>query len=215
MCTFMYSISKIILSSSCIIIHVNRHFDLSAQICVFHCRCRITINILTSENQQIIHTRFNRKPANSCIKLITCNTEAPAWRNCSAVSAESMPPVARIGKPGIARAMADTALRAMGLMALPVCMNTKVNAFWSLRIIYILMTLEETNVAHKNEQIVCSNFNFNLTLKLSETLDLLKKKMLLETQRNTDKRRKTLPTFLLIFVKRHLMCEVTVCLVKR
>lgn len=30
-----------------------------------------------------------------------------------------MPPVARIGKPGIALAMADTALRAMGLMALP------------------------------------------------------------------------------------------------
>lgn len=30
-----------------------------------------------------------------------------------------MPPVARIGKPGMALAMADTALRAIGLMALP------------------------------------------------------------------------------------------------
>lgn len=58
-----------------------------------------------------------------------------------------MPPVARTGKPGIARAMADTALRAMGLMALPVCMNTEVNAFCCLRIIYMikLMTLKETN----------------------------------------------------------------------
>lgn len=112
--------------------HINRHFDQSAQIGACHCSCRITINILTSENQPITHTRLNRKPANSCSKLITCNTEAPAWRNCSPVSAESMPPVARIGKPGIARAMADTALRAMGLMALPVCMNAEVNAFYYL-----------------------------------------------------------------------------------
>lgn len=35
--------------------------------------------------------------------------------NCKAASALSMPPVARIGKPGRARAMADTARRAMGL----------------------------------------------------------------------------------------------------
>lgn len=54
-----------------------------------------------------------------CNVSITCNTEAPAWRNCSPASAESIPPVARIGKPGMALAMADTALRAMGLMALP------------------------------------------------------------------------------------------------
>lgn len=59
--------------------------------------------------------------------VFTCNTEAPAWRNCSPVSAESIPPVARIGKPGIARAMADTALRAMGLMALPAYMDTRAN----------------------------------------------------------------------------------------
>lgn len=139
-------IVKVISSSTCVMTHINRHFDQSAEICA--CRCRITINILPSENQQIIHTRFNRKPANSCIKLLTCNTEAPAWRNCRPVSAESMPPVARIGKPGIARAMADTALRAMGLMAFPVCMNTEVNAFWCLRVIYtiklmILTTLKE------------------------------------------------------------------------
>ena len=51
--------------------------------------------------------------------IITCSTEAPAWRNCSPVSAESIPPVAKIGKPGIALPMAETALRAMGLMALP------------------------------------------------------------------------------------------------
>jgi len=35
-----------------------------------------------------------------------------------------MPPVARTGKPGMALAMADTALRAMGLMALPAHMDT-------------------------------------------------------------------------------------------
>ena len=58
---------------------------------------------------------------NQCtVIIITCKTDAPAWRNCSPVSAESIPPVAKIGKPGIALAMADTALRAMGLMALPV-----------------------------------------------------------------------------------------------
>lgn len=51
--------------------------------------------------------------------MITCNKEAPAWRNCSPVSAESIPPVAKTGKPGISLAMVDTALRAMGLMALP------------------------------------------------------------------------------------------------
>ena len=77
-----------------------------------------------------------------------------------------MPPVARIGKPGIARAMADTALRAMGLMALPVCTSKEFNAFWCLRIIYmikliIMMPLKETDVEHRNEQIVCSNFDIN------------------------------------------------------
>lgn len=56
---------------------------------------------------------------------ITCSTEAPAWRNCRPDSAESMPPVAKIGKPGSAWAMADTARKAMGRMALPECMQTK------------------------------------------------------------------------------------------
>mmetsp|Transcript_11752 Transcript_11752/g.29696 ORF Transcript_11752/g.29696 Transcript_11752/m.29696 type:complete len:203 (+) Transcript_11752:932-1540(+) len=39
--------------------------------------------------------------------------------NCSADSAESQPPVARMGKPGSARAMAEIALSAMGRVALP------------------------------------------------------------------------------------------------
>lgn len=50
---------------------------------------------------------------------ITCSTDAPAWRNCRPDSAESMPPVAKMGKPGSARAMAETARRAMGRMAFP------------------------------------------------------------------------------------------------
>lgn len=50
----------------------------------------------------------------------TCKTEAPLWRNCKALSAESMPPVAKIGKPGRALAIAETARRAIGLMAFPV-----------------------------------------------------------------------------------------------
>lgn len=56
---------------------------------------------------------------------ITCSTEAPAWRNCRPHSAESMPPVAKMGKPGSALAMADTARRAMGRMALPECIQIK------------------------------------------------------------------------------------------
>lgn len=51
--------------------------------------------------------------------LETWTTEAPARRNCMATSAESTPPVARIGKPGRALAIAETALSAMGLMTLP------------------------------------------------------------------------------------------------
>ena len=39
----------------------------------------------------------------------TCTACAPACKNCSAVCAESQPPVARIGKPGIALAMRATA----------------------------------------------------------------------------------------------------------
>mmetsp|Transcript_27773 Transcript_27773/g.41074 ORF Transcript_27773/g.41074 Transcript_27773/m.41074 type:complete len:266 (+) Transcript_27773:711-1508(+) len=49
----------------------------------------------------------------------TCTALAPAMMNWSAVWAESQPPVARIGKPGNARAMAETSRRAIGLMALP------------------------------------------------------------------------------------------------
>eukprot|EP01137_Pigoraptor_chileana_P009089 Opistho-2@56828 len=49
----------------------------------------------------------------------TCSVLAPQCKNCSADSAESMPPVARMGKPGSFRAMFDTALRAIGRMALP------------------------------------------------------------------------------------------------
>ena len=49
----------------------------------------------------------------------TCNTEAPACRYCSPTSAESIPPVARMGNPGKALAMADTARRAMGRIAFP------------------------------------------------------------------------------------------------
>lgn len=41
---------------------------------------------------------------------ITCKTLAPHWRNCNAASAESMPPVASIGNPGKALAIAETAL---------------------------------------------------------------------------------------------------------
>lgn len=49
----------------------------------------------------------------------TWRTEAPLWRNWRPLSAESMPPVAMTGNPGRARAMADTALKAMGLTAMP------------------------------------------------------------------------------------------------
>lgn len=58
---------------------------------------------------------------------ITCSTEAPAWRNCRPDSAESMPPVAKMGKPGSALAMTDTARRAMGRIALPEHIQIKAN----------------------------------------------------------------------------------------
>lgn len=58
---------------------------------------------------------------------VTCSTEAPAWRNCRPDSAESMPPVAKMGKPGSALAMADTARSAMGRMALPEYVKIKTN----------------------------------------------------------------------------------------
>ena len=45
---------------------------------------------------------------------------APACKYCKPASAESMPPVARIGKSGRARAMAETPRRAMGRIAFPV-----------------------------------------------------------------------------------------------
>lgn len=49
----------------------------------------------------------------------TWRTEAPLWRNWRPLSAESIPPVAKMGNPGKARAMADTALKAIGLIAVP------------------------------------------------------------------------------------------------
>lgn len=55
---------------------------------------------------------------NYCLNY-TCSTDAPEWRNCKPTSAESIPPVARTGKPGSALAMADTARRAIGRMAFP------------------------------------------------------------------------------------------------
>uniref|UniRef100_A0A1A9Z8N0 Uncharacterized protein n=1 Tax=Glossina pallidipes TaxID=7398 RepID=A0A1A9Z8N0_GLOPL len=45
----------------------------------------------------------------------TCKTLAPACRNCKATSPESIPPIPSIGKPGNLFAMAEIALRAMGL----------------------------------------------------------------------------------------------------
>jgi hypothetical protein len=39
--------------------------------------------------------------------------------NCSAESAESMPPIPRIGKPGSLLPIAETALKPIGLVALP------------------------------------------------------------------------------------------------
>ena len=50
---------------------------------------------------------------------LTCKTEAPACKYCIPTSALSIPPVARTGKPGRARAMADTARSAIGRIALP------------------------------------------------------------------------------------------------
>lgn len=51
--------------------------------------------------------------------IFTCSTVAPACKNCNPASAESIPPVAKIGKPGMARATADTARRAIGRIAFP------------------------------------------------------------------------------------------------
>uniref|UniRef100_A0A1B0B868 Uncharacterized protein n=1 Tax=Glossina palpalis gambiensis TaxID=67801 RepID=A0A1B0B868_9MUSC len=45
----------------------------------------------------------------------TCKTLAPACRNCKATSPESMPPIPSIGKPGNLFAIAEIALRAIGL----------------------------------------------------------------------------------------------------
>ena len=52
-------------------------------------------------------------------KSLTWTTLAPACRNCNADAALSMPPVASIGNPGRALATAETARKAIGLMALP------------------------------------------------------------------------------------------------
>lgn len=97
---------------------------------IIRCVCCLNINSFTIQfyelnynNQIFNYSNFlihsQSQPGEGHNNVVTCKTEAPAWRNWSPVSAESMPPVARIGKPGIALAMADTALRAMGLMALP------------------------------------------------------------------------------------------------
>lgn len=69
-------------------------------------------------------TPYTRLTMRLCIytftRSLTCNADAPPRRNCRPASAESIPPVARIGKSGSARAIAVTARRAMGRMALPV-----------------------------------------------------------------------------------------------
>lgn len=49
----------------------------------------------------------------------TCKAEAPACKKLSATSAESTPPIPRIGKSGSSFLIAVIALRAMGLVAFP------------------------------------------------------------------------------------------------
>lgn len=64
---------------------------------------------------------------------ITWRTEAPLWRNWRPLSAESIPPVAKMGNPGRARAMEVTALKAIGLIAVPTQnQNNQWLAHWSL-----------------------------------------------------------------------------------
>lgn len=70
-----------------------------------------------------IHTKYFRRNFLKWQKKkssITWRTEAPLWRNWRPLSAESIPPVAKMGNPGKARAMAVTALKAMGLIAVPI-----------------------------------------------------------------------------------------------
>lgn len=49
----------------------------------------------------------------------TCITDAPQLRNCKAISAESIPPIPRIGNPGRALAMDDIAFNAIGRVIFP------------------------------------------------------------------------------------------------
>lgn len=51
--------------------------------------------------------------------VLTWRTDAPHLRNWIEDSAESIPPVAKIGNPGRARATAETALKATGRTAFP------------------------------------------------------------------------------------------------
>jgi hypothetical protein len=53
------------------------------------------------------------------ISISTCNTDAPQCRNCNPASAESMPPIPMIARPGRSLAIAETARNPTGLIALP------------------------------------------------------------------------------------------------
>lgn len=50
---------------------------------------------------------------------LTWTTEAPHWMNCKATSAESIPPIPKMGKPGRVLAINETALSPTGLVAFP------------------------------------------------------------------------------------------------
>lgn len=100
----------------------------------------------------------------------TWRTEAPLWRNWSPLSAESIPPVAKIGNPGKARAMAVTALKAIGLMAVPA---EDKEAWWSdfLKWVHIAIFLLLSKVS-----ILLDKFPISLSVskcfKFSVNVDL-------------------------------------------
>lgn len=60
----------------------------------------------TSKNMRIISSH-------------TCNTDAPACKNCNETSAESTPPIPRMVKPGNLFPIAVIARKAIGLVAFP------------------------------------------------------------------------------------------------
>ena len=90
------------------------------------------------------NTALDRRSINKYKIITSCKAEAPAFRYCIPTSAESMPPVAKMGKPGNAFAIADTAL-----LLTQLCLTLVSSDFYSMS--YIALCKNKRYIKNRSD----------------------------------------------------------------